>query len=47
MSDQFDVNVRMPLKYFIGLLIVHDGLKEGFTFLIEISHGPIELEFLC
>jgi hypothetical protein len=46
MSNQLDINVRMLLKYFIGLLIVHDGLKEDFTFLIEITHGPIELEFL-
>ena len=47
MSNELDINVRMLLKYFIGLLIVHNRLKEHFTFFKEITHGTIKLEFLC
>jgi hypothetical protein len=46
MSNQLNINVRMLLKYFIGLFIVHNRFKEDFAFFKEISHGPIKLEFL-
>ena len=46
MSNQLDIDVRVVLKYFIGLLIAHDRFKEDFAFLIEITHSAIELEFL-
>ena len=46
MSNQLNINVRMLLKYFIGLLIVYDCFKEYFAFFKEICHSTIKLEFL-